>query len=679
MALGEKEAALAEKDGLVRQKETLVARLDQALTERNTQLAQQEKELAEQSDRLAEKEALLANRDQALVERNTQLGEQSDQLAEKEVLLASLDQVLTERNTQLAQQEKELAEQSDRLAQRDRELAEQVFKGQRNEAELEDTRRALAAKNEEVTRLGREQDEARLRFENRERQLEAERAEALRRLQHAETIRARTQVGLNEYRTALSDVLCQYRSQRAWQIMLLIRKAYRLIVREGAKGTLALLGWFVRFLAGKDAGLGDEELPFPDIRDYVLGGIQESFQEASNDAVPSAADQKQKYDVIFLPIFDFDFRYQRPQQLAAEFGRQGRRVFWISPFKQLPLSADTPFEVTLLRENIWEVQLRAPGRDIFRGELQHGDAETFGSCLAELCNHHGINRSVALLQLPFWRQIGLELRRRAGSVLVYDCIDDWDSMPGLGAFSAREETKLTRECDLMIVTGQGLAEKHARSAKRAPLLVRNAADFEHFSGAEPNQELAPLSKPIVGYFGAIADWFDFDLIRQAARERPNYSFVLIGGYGVEQELEAEQAPLLRGIPNLFLYGHKDYASLPSYLAHFDVAIIPFVVNPLTRATDPVKMYEYFSQGKPVVATQMPELAHCADLVYLADDAGDFCRKLDLALAEQNPELAERRISFASRHTWTERYETMDKAIRESAGNWTATQLALERR
>ena len=183
----------------------------------------------------------------------------------------------------------------------------------------------------------------------------------------------------------------------------------------------------------------------------------------------------------------------------------------------------------------------------------------------------------------------------------------------------------------------------------------------------------------LGYFGAIADWFDFDLIRQAERERPNYSFVLIGGYGVEQELEAEQAPLLRSIPNLFLYGHKDYASLPSYLAHFDVAIIPFVVNPLTRATDPVKMSEYFSQGKPVVATQMPELAHCADLVYLADDAGDFCRKLDLALAEQNPELAERRISFASRHTWTDRYETMDKAIRESAGNWTVAQLALKRR
>lgn len=626
----------------------------------------------------------------ALSEQEAALEEKDSLLRQKETLLTSLDQALAERNTRLAQQEQQLSEQSGCLA-------EQTFKAQRNEAELKDTRRALAAKNAEAAQLGREREaarlrfeerakqleaeqaEARLRFENREKQLEAERVEALHRLDHAETIRARTQVGLNEYRTALSDLLRQYRSQRAWQVMLLIRKAYRLIVREGAKGTLALLGWFVRFLAGKDAGLGEEELPVPDIRDYVPGGIQKPFQEASDDAVPSAADQKKKYDVIFLPVFDFDFRYQRPQQLAAEFGRQGRRVFWISPFKQLPLSADTPFEVTLLRENIWEVQLRAPGRDIFRGKLQHGDADTFGSCLVELCNHHGIDRSVALLQLPFWRQIGLELRRRAGSVLVYDCIDDWDSMPGLGAFNAQEETKLTRECDLMIVTGQGLAEKHARSAKRAPLLVRNAADFEHFSGAEPNQELAPLSKPIVGYFGAIADWFDFDLIRKAARERPNYSFVLIGGYGVEQDLEAEQAPLLRGIPNLFLYGHKDYASLPSYLAHFDVAIIPFVMNPLTRATDPVKMYEYFSQGRPVVATQMPELAHCADLVYLADDAGDFCRKLDLALAEQNPELAQRRISFASRHTWTDRYETMDKAIRESAGDWTATQLALERR
>ena len=266
-ALGEKEAALAEKDGLLRQKETLVVSLDQALAERNTRLAQQEKQLSEQGGRLAERKTLLARQQQ-------QLSEQGGRLAERDALLE--------------RQQQQLSEQSDRLA-------EQTFKALRNKAELEDSRRALAAKNDEAERLGREQDEARLRFENREKQLDAERAEALRRLQHAESIRAHTEAGLNEFRTALQSLLRQYRSQRAWQVMLLIRKAYRLIVREGAKGSLSFLGWFARFLAGKDAGLGEEELPVPDIRDYVPGGIQKPFQEASDNAVPSAADQKKRF------------------------------------------------------------------------------------------------------------------------------------------------------------------------------------------------------------------------------------------------------------------------------------------------------------------------------------------------------------------------------------------------
>ena len=90
------------------------------------------------------------------------------------------------------------------------------------------------------------------------------------------------------------------------------------------------------------------------------------------------------------------------------------------------------------------------------------------------------------------------------------------------------------------------------------------------------------------------------------------------------------------------------------------------------------MYECFRPGKPAVAAQMPELADCSELLYLAHTAEDFCRKLDLALAEQSRELAQRRISFASRHTWTQRHETMDEAIRESAGHWTNRQLTSRR-
>jgi GT2 family glycosyltransferase len=112
-------------------------------------------------------------------------------------------------------------------------------------------------------------------------------------------------------------------------------------------------------------------------------------------------------------------------------------------------------------------------------------------------------------------------------------------------------------------------------------------------------------------------------------------------------------------------GHKPYLEMPDYLHGFDVCTVPFVLNRVTEATDPVKLYEYCSQGKPVVATNMPELARCGRLVYIAGGAEDFAKKLDLALLEQ-PDIIQRRIDFAAANTWARRYLSMDTAIRGAA-------------
>jgi len=111
-----------------------------------------------------------------------------------------------------------------------------------------------------------------------------------------------------------------------------------------------------------------------------------------------------------------------------------------------------------------------------------------------------------------------------------------------------------------------------------------------------------------------------------------------------------------------LLGHKEYAEIPSHLRAFDVCMIPFLVNQVTNATDPVKMYEYFAQGKPVVATAMTELQTWGDLLYLASSPKEFAGKLDQALSEKNGDLARRRIDFARSNTWRHRYEIIDRAI-----------------
>ena len=105
---------------------------------------------------------------------------------------------------------------------------------------------------------------------------------------------------------------------------------------------------------------------------------------------------------------------------------------------------------------------------------------------------------------------------------------------------------------------------------------------------------------------------------------------------------------LEAMPNVRLEGQQPYALMPAYLRRFDVCIIPFKVNPITEATDPVKFYEYVSQGKPVVATAMAELAPYGEYLYIAADHDDFLAKVDQALAESDPALRERRVRAGAR-------------------------------
>src|SRR5439155_1750238 len=224
-----------------------------------------------------------------------------------------------------------------------------------------------------------------------------------------------------------------------------------------------------------------------------------------------------------------------------------------------------------------------------------------------------------------------------------------------GAFSLAEEKKLVREADVLVVTSSGLRDRHAADGIEARL-IRNAADFDFFRDAPASSLFSDLPRPVVGYYGAIADWFDFELMAEVARSRPQYSFVLIG------QVHLSDTSSLESLPNIHLLGEKEYGELPAFLSRFDVCILPFRMNRLTEAVDPVKVYEYFCQGKPVVSVPLPELAPLSELLYFAAGPEEFSSQIDRALAGSDGALRQKRIAFASENTWRLRFETLDGAI-----------------
>jgi glycosyltransferase involved in cell wall biosynthesis len=203
---------------------------------------------------------------------------------------------------------------------------------------------------------------------------------------------------------------------------------------------------------------------------------------------------------------------------------------------------------------------------------------------------------------------------------------------------------------------------HVKQVNANALLVPNGAEFDFFHQASkhmPVEGIQDYPHPIIGYYGAIADWFDSALVHDLAISHPEWTFLLIGSTHLS-DLKPLQGP-----NNIYLLGEKPYAEIPRYLSHFDVGIIPFKQTPLTHATNPVKMYEYLSAGKPIVAKRLDEISHYENYVHLAESQNDWEAAIMECIAEEKtPELLQRRFEFAKANTWYKRAEVVEKQIQQ---------------
>jgi glycosyltransferase involved in cell wall biosynthesis len=186
--------------------------------------------------------------------------------------------------------------------------------------------------------------------------------------------------------------------------------------------------------------------------------------------------------------------------------------------------------------------------------------------------------------------------------------------------------EIVSELDKYII-GQDKAKKAA--------LVPNGVDLNHFL---PHKTVMPKDiasivkkyKKIIGYYGAIAEWFDFDLLNYAAEKRPDYGFIIIGPVDYDRSYAKYSDKMSK---NIYFIGPKKYDELPSYALEFDVATIPFVVNKITESTSPIKLFEYMALEKPIVTTDLIECRKYKS-VLIAEDKENFVEKLDEAISKE---------------------------------------------
>ena len=292
-----------------------------------------------------------------------------------------------------------------------------------------------------------------------------------------------------------------------------------------------------------------------------------------------------------------------------------------------------------------------------------------GNAAARALNRRFLAWSVrrAYRRLGFKNPISWSFLPTAGEVvgalgeklIVYHCVDEFSEFTGTDKNAILNmERDLMRKADQVLVSSGPLYEtKKSHNAHTS--MVTHGVDLDHFRKAcDPKQvlpdDIAGLVRPVIGFYGLIEDWVDLKLIRHLAVSRPSWSIVLIGK--INTDISA-----IKGLPNVHLLGRKAYAELPSYCAGIDVAILPFVINSLTFAANPLKLREYLAAGLPVVTTDIPEARRLARHVRVGTTYAEFLSHIDAYLAQgAGPHLS---ISEAmADESWDAKVEEMSSLI-----------------
>ena len=214
-------------------------------------------------------------------------------------------------------------------------------------------------------------------------------------------------------------------------------------------------------------------------------------------------------------------------------------------------------------------------------------------------------------------------------VVVYYAGDDFSALHGVDHKQVSfEETELVQRADIIFAASDNIARQFPQNKT---YLLPHGVDLKHFSSVYKRPNHYPNSDIVVGYYGSITRWLNFELITFLARARPDITFLFIGKIEIDDCRMFEY----KNIVHLVDMPHEE---LIQYAVNWQVSLIPFVDNEQIRACNPLKLREYLAIGHPILSTKYPAVMEFSECIYIAENRQQMLEQLNTALTLSQTEL-----------------------------------------
>jgi glycosyltransferase involved in cell wall biosynthesis len=236
--------------------------------------------------------------------------------------------------------------------------------------------------------------------------------------------------------------------------------------------------------------------------------------------------------------------------------------------------------------------------------------------------------------------------------VIYDCADDRVALARLesGDRGARMVEQLERElcafCTCIVSITENL-RKAKKGLNRNIIVIPNGIDTYMFS-IDRTMDMPDYYRKLPGriilYAGTVVEWIDQELMIASAKSNPNDSFVFVGPIRTD-------VTQMKGEPNIYFLGNKDYSDMPSYMAFADLCVIPFKDNSYTRVSYTLKSLQYLAMGRHVLSTWYDGVNDYKGLVKVAESREEFVNQIGTMLEHKENHDSKTLLEVLKAYSW----------------------------